>query len=781
LLFGGFASAQTSGLAQSRAKSPERQTQEHHASEADAELARRIAAAQAARKSGNAAAIGAANGRLAALALREMAQMRLLQVAYGQAIELYQRSLDFDDIPETHIDLAIAYLQANELDKSLAESAKALAIKPDDVRGQIVRGKTLMSKGEYAEAAKVLQRATESKSDADLETMYSLAVCYLQSKQSPELVAGVFKKIVERTGDSGSLHVLFGRAYRDANDLPSAIVEFQRAIALNTRTPHAHYFLGLARLANNEWKVTPETNKEFLKELEFYPHDYLANYMVGFVASGERQYDFSDKYLGAAIKINPDWPEPYLYMGLNASARGDKTEAEKMFRKAIELTGKDESRSNFQIRRAYIDLGRMLVSSGRREEGEMYLGKARELQNKVFQHSQQNMATMALSGGIGAAAAIVPLAAKSETEAAPLVSTNVDPFARLDAAVVARANLTPAQLTAAEQQENRLRAVLALAFNDMATSEAVSGEYMAALGHYQEAEKWDAKIPGLARNLGLSAFKATNYPVAIRGLTISLQENPADVPVRAMLGMTYFATEKYADAVNTFKPLGTRGMQDGTVGYAWAASLTKLQEPAEAAQVLEEFQKPERPNETRMLIGQLWIDIGDYAKAVEAFHSLLQSNPQTRKAHYFAGQADIRWGHWADAEKEFKDELKLDPGDLEAKYNLGFVFLQQSRVDDAAAIFEEVVKAYPDHARAQYNLGKIMLDRGNLDEAVKHLEIAARLSPESDYMHYQLQVAYRKQSRIADADRELAVYKDIKEKKRGASTSGMGSAQSQNQ
>jgi len=346
---------------------------------------------------------------------------------------------------------------------------------------------------------------------------------------------------------------------------------------------------------------------------------------------------------------------------------------------------------------------------------------------------------------------------------------------------VARANLTPAQRTAAELQEDRLRAVLALAFNDLATSEAVSGEYIAALGHYQEAEKWDAKIPGLARNLGLSAFKSNNYAEAIRGFARALQEKPDDAPVRAMLGMAYFGMEKYADAVSTFKPLGVRGMQDGTVGYAWASSLTHLQQTSEAADVLREFEKGERPNETRMLIGQLWIEIGDYTQAIETFRALLQSDPQMLKAHYFAGQADIRWGHWADAEKEFKEELKLNPTDIEARYNEGFVCLQESRVDDAAAIFEAVVKVNPEHARAQYNLGKIMLDRGNLDEAVKHLEIATRLSPESDYMHYQLQVAYRKQSRIADADHELAVYKEIKEKKRGSTPGGMGSAQSQNQ
>jgi tetratricopeptide (TPR) repeat protein len=143
-----------------------------------------------------------------------------------------------------------------------------------------------------------------------------------------------------------------------------------------------------------------------------------------------------------------------------------------------------------------------------------------------------------------------------------------------------------------------------------------------------------------------------------------------------------------------------------------------------------------------------------------------QSDPKLPKVHYFAGQADIRWEHWADAATEFQAELALVPSDADAKYNLGFVYLQQAKTDEAAALFREVVTARPDHANAQYQMGKILMDRGELKEAVEHLETAARLSPQTDYMHYQLQAAYRKESRTTEADRELEIYKGLKAKQR---------------
>ncbi|MGA7220509.1 MAG: tetratricopeptide repeat protein [Candidatus Sulfotelmatobacter sp.] len=692
-----------------------------------------------------------------------MAQLRLLQSSYPQAAELYRRSLEFEDLPDTHVDLGIADLLANHPDDAVAESIQALAVEPKNSRALDLRGQAWMKKKEFARAAGDFDQAGQI--DPELDILYSEGICLLQTKHpaDKQKAATVFQRMIQLAGDSGSLHVLFGRAYRDAEDMPAAVREFQRAIALDPATPHAHYFLALASLAVNEWQATPEIKAEFAKELAQFPRDYLANYMTGFIASNERRYDVSDKYLTIAAEINPAWPEPWLYLGLNAYAQGDMKRAERMLRKAVELTGDDESRSNFQIRRAYVDLGRILSNSGRADESEAYMTKARDLQNKILQQGQQSVSAMAAAGGVGSAAAIVPLNPKSETEAAPLLAGNADPFAHLDASATSHLNLTEPQRAAADAQENRLRSILGLSFNDLATSEAVRKEYLTALGHYQEAERWDPDIPGLARNLGLSAYRANNYPEAIRGLDRALAENLHDAPLRAMLGMAYFGAEKYAAAVAAFSPLGPDGMRDSSVGYAWAASLARTGDLKKATEVLAAFEKENHSDsDTALLVGQLWIEIGDYAHAVDTFHHALQSDPTLAKAHYFTGQADIRWEHWPQAAEEFQAELKLDPSDADAKYNLGFVYLQQSRVDDAVALFQQVLLAQPTHANAHYQLGKILLDRGQVKEAVAELETATSLSPQTDYMHYQLQAAYRKADRIADADRELEIYKRLK-------------------
>jgi tetratricopeptide (TPR) repeat protein len=739
------------------------------ANEAGAELQKRLQQLQTAKASGDPAKVAHASEQVIALALRELGQVRLLESAYGQAAELYGQSLDFENIADTRVDLAITHLQAGFADKAIAESDRALLDDPNNVRAFQVLGHAWAAKNDYTRASHALGRAAELVPTID--NLYALAICQLATKdpKSRNAVNQTFAQMVKLAGDNGSLHVMFGRAYRDAGDLPAAIREFERAIQLDTRTPHAHYFLGLAHLAANEWVATPEVREQFQQELQYYPHDYLANYMMGFILCADRKYEEANKYLKLAATLNADAPEPWLYLGLNAYATNDMTEAETYFRKAIELTGADDSRSNYQIRRAYIDLGRILSNAGKKEESEKYLSKARELQNKVLQSSQKDMAAHFAEEGADSApgAAVAEPSTAAESELLRLASAdNADPFAQVDPTAMARANLTDEQKKQGAEQEKQLRVALAQSFSDLATSEAIRKDYASALGHYQEAERWDPATPGLLRNVGVAAFRAQNYSETIRGLSAQVAAHPDDTPSRAMLGMAYAAQEKYKDAVKTFTPLGKKGMQDAAAGYAWALALTRLGELPQASEVLVQFQKQERPNDMGMLVGQLWLEIGDYARAVDTFHGILQNDPSFPKAHFFAGQACIRWQHWEQAAQEFQAELALVPNDGDARFNLGFVYLQQSHVDEAAKLFQEVIAESPEYSRAQYEYGKILLDRGNVENAIGHLEIAARLSPQSDYVHYQLQIAYRKEGRIAEADHELEIYKQIKAKQR---------------
>jgi tetratricopeptide (TPR) repeat protein len=720
-------------------------------------LSTRIAAAVVARDSGDPAAVQSANRLVAASALRELGDLRMIESSYRQAVESYRASLSLENTTSTQIELAIADIQAGQYDEAIQLAQQAHASEPRNLRADRAMASALVQSGRFVEAVAPFTRIATAEPEVD--NLYPLAVCLLQTKApgDKERAGAVFEQMKKIAGDSGSLHVLIGRAYRDADDMNSAVAEFQRAIQLDAKTPHAHYFLGLARLYMNDWKPTAEAEAQLRQETDNYPRDYLANYMLGFLTSGERRYDESNKYLRAAAEIDSSAPEPFLYLGLNAYSQDDMQSAEAMLRKAVDLTGSDEERSNYQIRRAYVDLGRILAKSGRTEESDAFVAKARDLQNKTMVQSQQSVASMAIAEGAGTAAAVMPLSRQVEIEAAPGAQNPIAIHSRL----------TPQQRAVTEQREKELRSILAEAFNDTATAEAIQRDYPHALEHYHQAEHWDSSFAGLAKNIGQCAFRLQDYPEAIRGLSKALAEDSNSAPLRGMLGISYFAIDRFAEAARTFEPLGTRGMQDGETGYAWAASLTHTGDMKRASEVLTVFEATPRPEDTVLLIGQLWTEIGDYVHATATLQRALDANPSLAKAHLYLGLVDIRSQHWPEAAKEFQSELNITPDDPTAKYHLGFVCLQQAKTGEAARLFREVVQAHPNYANAQYELGKILLDEGETREAVTHLEAAAHLSPDADYMHYQLQAAYRKEDRLAEADHELEIYKQIKAKSRG--------------
>lgn len=360
---------------------------------------------------------------------------------------------------------------------------------------------------------------------------------------------------------------------------------------------------------------------------------------------------------------------------------------------------------------------------------------------------------------------LVAVYARAKQVNAP-VRTVKDPTAPLDPTVVKRANMTDTEKKQAKIREQELRSVLASALNDLGTSEARRQQYELALAHFHEAERWQATIPGLMRNLGIAAFRLAKYPEAARALRQVVSQNSMDNAARTMLGVSLFMMEQYADAVRVLGPIRDQIVGDPAIAYALASSLIKVNEPKEAASVLDALEKQKLSPDTLLLIGQSWAEMGDNAHALSTFRKALAQNQSLANAHYYSGLALIHLDQPQEAGKEFQAELAVDPSNSEAQYHLAYALLQQSRIAEAKTILSDVVAAHPEHAEAQYQLGKILLDEGRAADAITHLEMAARLSPQEDYVHYQLQAAYRKDSRPADAERELKIYREIKARNR---------------
>jgi tetratricopeptide (TPR) repeat protein len=695
------------------------------ASAAD-DLSRRLEAAMEARKSGDLGGISRASERVIALGLVEMAKLRLDERAFDEAVKLCHASLEYEDTPETRVELAIASLYAKKPSDAVQQASIATERDPQNALAWNIKGQALLQIKDYAGAAIALGRSLELKQDP--ESMYALGLGYLGLGEEQK-AADTFSQLLELTGDHGWSRVLVGRAYQEQKLAQEAEAEFRNALRIDPRTPEAHYFWALTLLQANEWSPTPEVRSHLYEELNLNPRHFLANYWLGYFASKERDYDESDRYLRLAAKLNPSQPETWLFLGLNAQRRADNRSAETYFRKAIALTKNLDSKEHLAIRRAYFALGRILLSSGRKKEGEELLQKVQELQLEVRAESQKKLGSTKAEPGAGVRGAVAPDIPETDDRNNFLATPGQGLISGADSRVALRPVAKKPQ-DPAGKTEKHLRTILGSAFNDLATAEALQEKYDLADKHYREAERRDSGIPGLRRNLGLAAFFVGNPAEAIRLLARIVKEDPGDAHARAVLALAYFAIEDFARAAQTISPIADRALQDPQLGFAWAKSLAETGNKRGAARALESLEKagPSPSVEGLIQFGQLWSELGETNRAAQLF----------------------------------RQALLVDPTNADAKCALGIALMRLSKQSEAVDVFLSVLVDHPDHAEARYRLGRALLEMGNFPEAIRNLEEVASLRPGRLSVHLDLEAAYRKAGRTEEADREHALYLSLK-------------------
>ena len=718
---------------------------------------------RAAAQTGSPAAVEDASQKLAAMALREMAALSAAQLRYDDSIKQYQRSLTLEDVAEVRIRLAMVLSLSDKPDLAANELDKVLRADPKNASAWFAKGRVALQKGDPQQAVEAFAKSAELKGDPNVQ--FALATTYLRLKNT-EKTRQVFQEMLSQYGDRAIWHMVFAGGYRDNGYRDDAIREFKRAIELDPKLPHVHFFLALTILENNAWGPTDESLHQLEEAVKVEPQDYFANHYLGAMESKQGKLAESDHHLRVAAAADPTSADPWLILGENAYQEKNNDLAKQYLTKAIALTGKDEARNSYQIRKAYIILGRLSITNGHREEGTQQLEHSKQLfalyMKQVEKQVSQGAAVAGMGGGDAPGGDLPGIVA-------PTKDTGSLASGSGEEAQAAKPKLTPEEESGIAAREKQLHAILGVSFNDWGTSEARQKNYAVATELFKEAKSWDPQTPGLMKNLGIAAFRQEDYPEAAAALRVAAPAESQDLSLRAMLGMALFNTNAFADAAQAFTPLGDNAFRDPRIAYTWAISLIKSNQYQPASNILDKLQAEQSSTETLLLIAQAWSDMGYYPQAVAACHKALEIDPQLQRAHFMAGNAYLRLDKNDEAAHEFRAEMALSPGDIENEYSLAYVLLRQSKTDEAIGHLKAVLSQAPDHPGANYQLGKALLDGGQTKDAISYLEAAARLSPNLDYVHYQLQMAYRKEDRREDADRELAIYKQIKADKRESS------------
>jgi tetratricopeptide (TPR) repeat protein len=397
------------------------------------------------------------------------------------------------------------------------------------------------------------------------------------------------------------------------------------------------------------------------------------------------------------------------------------------------------------IGRAHYVLGRLVLKAGKKEEGEKELALSQQIRDRMNRpdaaRDQKIKSDPELAG---------------MSEAAPTATPAAPPAVPAQTAEGIRAYL------------NDLKPPVADAYNNLGVIEAGRKNFKAAAEYFRKAGEWVPTLETLDRNWGMAAFYAAEYQEALQPLFRHLQKQPDDMRVRAALGLSYFAMQNFSATLETLKPIKSEVDGDPGLGYAYAISLVKTGDYDEGVRRLK-VMADANPNsaDVHMMLGSAFADQHEYDTALAEYRKSLAIDPAQMRTHYLAGLSLIHSGHPKDAVEELRKALKLGPTDVPAKYHLAFALIQTQEKVEAATLLREVIGQDPTYADAFYELGKLQLEQGDSKSAVVSLESGTKANPDADYIHYQLAMAYRRESRKDDAERELKLYQSLKNRQRG--------------
>lgn len=706
-------------------------------------LTEHLSAAQTYQLTGDIARAETENKAVVRIALQRAGMTALEEQEYKKAAKIFAASLFFGEDSLTRASHAVALMRLGENERAIEEAQAAVRIEPKNVRAHQILASIYYGKGDYQNALAPLEKILQLAPDFD--GAYLLGLTYLHLKQ-PERARLLFEEIENAVQKNRpNLHLMFGRAFEDTDYPLEAEREYKTASDLNPKEPKANFYRGFVILQHGGSERLAEAGKAFEAELLISPQDPYSYFFLGVVASSQSEHQKAVGFLQKSIALKADMGQSYLFLGQSQAELGDNANAEKNLRRAISLAN-NASKEDFQMRRAHFLLGRLLIKTGRREEGERELAAARAIQEKMFERDRSEIDKI-----LGQ---VVETKEKSSPSKTTLAPEKTKPI-----------SLTPSQKAELAKNKARLAEILAQAYHNLGVIAAQNGSLGESLERFAAAGEWKPDLAGLDRNWGIVAFRLGDFEKSVAPLARHLKTNPKDDLVRRMLGVGYYFTKNFKLAVATLKPIEAQITTDAELTYFYGISLVQSELHKDAEILFARLAESSAGNaQARFYAAQGFAIAGNFERAVREFRAVAEMVPQMPRVRYNAGQSLIRLNRFDEAEKEFRAELAINPVDELSKYHLAFALIQQKTgTEEAVALLREAIALKSDYADAHYQLGKILIERGETEKAVEHLEIAARAEPKVDYIRYQLSIAYRKAARVSDADRELKMYRELKD------------------
>jgi len=209
--------------------------------------------------------------------------------------------------------------------------------------------------GNVDKAINLLQGAIQLDPQSALTYANLGEAYYFKNHESPDpqwikLAADNANKAVAMNGDLAEAHIALGMVKMEADDLPDAVNEFQRATQLDPKKPAPHRFLGVA-LAKEGKK--DEGAGELQRALALDPKDWRTYMEIGLDAYNNGHYKEAATNWEHVIQLEPNDVRALVNLGAVYHALGRDDDAASALQHALEIKPNADVYNNLGTIRYY--------------------------------------------------------------------------------------------------------------------------------------------------------------------------------------------------------------------------------------------------------------------------------------------------------------------------------------------------------------------------------------------------------------------------------------------
>lgn len=260
-------------------------------------------------------------------------------------------------------------------------------------------------------------------------------------------------------------------------------------------------------------------------------------------------------------------------------------------------------------------------------------------------------------------------------------------------------------------------------------------------------------------------LSANRVPEADSAIRQYLAANPQSADAHFLLGYILFREQKPKESLAEFTAGAQYRRPKADEFKVIASDYVMLGGFADADKWFSEVVK-ETPNDSDSwyLLGRTRYSESKFADAIAAFQHALSIRPNYVEAENNIGLSWQELGDNAKAKQAFETAIQWQvdqPADAQPFLNLGTLLVDTAQYQQAIAPLTKAAALSPKNPSVHEQLARAYLKMQKLPQAESELETAVALAPSVSPLHFQLAQVYRKEGKHDRANQEFAICKQL--------------------